>query len=167
MHSLKTIVNNGLIVLGLSFGLVVSVAASDSDSDSDYYEELEEIAKQGDAADQFGLGSIYSRNEVYTKSFYWFQQSANQGYASGQQSLGHAYLVGQGVRQDYKKALYWFQQSANQNSSGAQMMIGIMHSKGQGVRQNKILAKKWYGKSCDNGHQGGCELYRDLNELGY
>lgn len=166
MKSLKNIVINGFIVLGLSFGLMVSATADYS------LEEVEVGAERGDRIAQSILGSYYRDGrgvrQDYAKAFYWYQKSADQGYSGGQYYVGNSYISGQGVRQDYNKALEWFKKSAKQNNPVAQSTIGLMYEFGKGVRQNNTIAKEWYGKACDNGYQeGGCDHYKRLNEKGY
>ncbi len=49
----------------------------------------------------------------------WLNLSAKNGYSKAQVTLGHAYLVGDNVEQDYKKAKYWIQKAKEQNNSVA------------------------------------------------
>ena len=54
------------------------------------------------------------------QAFQWFQKSANNGNADGQNALGVAYAKGRGVAQDMEKARYWFEQAkANGNANAA------------------------------------------------
>jgi len=165
IQSLKNIVINGFIVLGLSFGLMVSATADYS------FEEIEAGAKRGDSIAQNILGFYYHEGkgvrQDYAKAFYWHQKSANQGDSDDQFYVGHYYISGEGVRQDYSKGLEWLKKSANQNNTSAQALIGLLYAYGKGVRQNKTTAKEWYGKACDNGDQNGCDDYKILNEQGY
>lgn len=165
MQLIKKIVANGLIVLGLSFGLIVSAIAED------FMESLKTEAEQGDASSQSLLAIMYGLDETslikgygYSKAFYWHKKAAEQGYASSQYFLGTAYADGKGVRQDYSKAVYWFKKAAEQNDSSAQFSLGVSYLFGEGVRQNDATAKEWFGRACDNGAQGGCDSYRDLNK---
>ncbi|MEE3496964.1 MAG: sel1 repeat family protein, partial [Butyrivibrio sp.] len=50
----------------------------------------------------------------------WYQKSAEQGLARGQNNLGYMYEHGQGVVQDYIKAVEWYQKSAERGNSIAQ-----------------------------------------------
>lgn len=161
MQSLKKIVTNGLMVLGLSFGLTVSAMAVD-------FAKYEALAEQGHAGAQYNTGLDYQDGtgvrQNYTKAHEWHQKAANQGHAGAQNMLGSMYDNGHGVRQDYTKARQWYQKAANQGHAGAQYNMGLMYYLGQGVRQNNAQAKEWFGKSCDNGYQTGCDNYRSLNQ---
>lgn len=165
MQALKNIIVNWAMILTLLFGLTLSATAATS------FEEVKVLAESGDSFYQDYLGNHYKEGrgvrQDYSKAFYWYQKSANQGYSGGQFSVGAAYSDGRGVRQDYSKALEWLKKSAKQNNEFAQSYIGTMYENGQGVRQNKTTAKEWYGKACDNGYQSGCDWYRKLNEQGY
>lgn len=165
IQSLKKVVTNGLIVLGLSFGLTLSATAATD------FEEVKALAEEGDSLSQNLLGNYYREGDGVrqdlSKAFYWYQKSANQGDLGGQFYVAYSYATGEGVRQDEAKAFYWYQKSANQNNRAAQHSVGAMYEFGKGVRQNHIIAKEWYGKACDNGYQSGCDRYKKLNELGY
>jgi hypothetical protein len=174
MQSLKKIVINGLIFLGLSFG--ISVPASSSPLSNDEIREAMQIidkeneksAEQGNLEAQSNLATEYyngwGRAKDYHKAFMWFQESANQGDASAQYALGLMYRKGQGVRQDYAKAIKWYEKAANQGNIEAQNNLGTMHYHGFGVSKSLTKAKKWYGIACDNGSQKGCDNYRILNQ---
>jgi len=57
----------------------------------------------------------------------------------------------------------WFRLAATSGNAEAQYNIGLMYLQSHGVIQNKTIAKEWFGKACDNGHQEGCDRYRELN----
>ena len=50
----------------------------------------------------------------YRIAAYWFGQSAKNGYAHGQYSLGICYANGIGVEQSTANARYWFEAAAKQ-----------------------------------------------------
>ncbi len=158
MQLLKNIVTNGLIVLGLSFGLTILASAQDDSFDYAAAAEAAVVAAEADIA---AAQLDFSELDIDTLGFY-----ADIGNAVAQYNLGVRYAFGKGVRQDHKKAFEWYQKSANQKNSKAQYNLGVAYSMGEGVRQNKITAKEWFGKSCDNGLQLGCDEYRKLNEKG-
>lgn len=172
MQSLKKIVNNGLIILGLSFGVSVSASSSPSVLSNDEIveainiidEEYENSAEQGNIEAQYNLATEFyngwGRAKDYHNAFRWYQKAANQGNAPAQYALGSMYRKGQGVRQDYTKAVEWYQKAANQGNVEAQNNLGTMYYQGHGVRKNQAKAKEWYGMACDNGSQKGCDNYR-------
>lgn len=128
---------------------------------------LTQKANAGDVQAQAELAIYYQERQDYTNEFYWTQKLANQGYPVAQFNLGNMYYKGKGVRQDYAKAVEWYTKSANQGDAQAQYNLGVLYTKGQGVRQNYRIAKEWVGKACDNGDQDGCDVYKELNLLGY
>ena len=71
---------------------------------------------------QFDLGQMCGSD--YEKAFAWFKMSADQGYASAQNSLGDCYYEGKGVEQDYRKAIEWYQKAAGQGYDEAQYHLG-------------------------------------------
>lgn len=101
MQSLKNIVINGLMVIGLSFGLMMSSVAS-----NDFY-WYETQAEQGNVSSQTMIGIMYLNGEGVSKdlqqSFIWFEKAAKQGDSVAQTNIGMMYDLGQGVRQDKKK----------------------------------------------------------------
>lgn len=166
MQPLKKIITNRLIVVCLALGMTISAIAAD---DMNF---VRAEAERGNVEAQAKLGASYflginGLNQDYNKSYYWNKKAADQGHTYGEYAIGVNYLRGQGVRQDYQKAIYWLKKGADKNSEKSQYTIGSMYLNGQGVRQNIATSKEWFGKSCDNGSQGGCDIYRILNEQGY
>ena len=161
MKSIKETRTKVLMVLGLSFGLMVSTVASG------YVEETRALAEKGDVKSQETMGLLYKNgidvDKNYHEAFKWFERAANQGDISSQIVMGYMYGEGQGVRQNDKKAFEWTQKAANKGDAFAQIRLGLFYEYGIGVRLDKTQAKEWYGKSCDNGDQNGCDYYRKLN----
>lgn len=166
MQLLKSIFINGLMILGLSFGIMVSAIAANN------VDRIKYLAEQGNALAQTAIGSGHTEgssglSQDYTKALYWYEKAANQGYAEGQYFLAVAYTKGQGVRPDHQKAFYWYEKAANQDDSAAQYSLGVSYFLGRGVQENTTIAKQWFGKSCFNGEQVACEAYQKLSEEGY
>ena len=82
----------------------------------------------------------------------WYQQAAEQGFASAQAALGFAYRSGSGVAKDFEKALYWFEQAAVQQNGWAQSGLGIMFANGEGVSRNNVVAYAWLTLAIQNGY---------------
>lgn len=154
---------NILLVLVL---LCTSVMAKGED-----LSQVIRLANQGDAIAQNSLGVMYAQGkgvrQDYQKAVEWYTKAANQGDAIAQFNLGLMYSEGQGVRQDYQKAFEWYTKAANQGFAIAQYNLGWMYYNGQGVRQDYRKAKERFGLSCDNGHQLGCDAYKNLNQRGF
>ena len=181
MQLLKNIVNNGLIVLGLSSGLMVSALAAiaveppsfeewlSAEDDSYKYSAAEAAIAdaEADIADAMLAAQLdFSELDADTLKMY-----ADVGNANAQFYLGMLYSNGKGVRQDYSKAAELYLKAANTNYADfssakalAQFNLGILHINGYSVNQSKVTAKEWFGKSCDNGYQDGCDEYKKLNQ---
>ncbi|WP_265090090.1 tetratricopeptide repeat protein [Psychrobacter faecalis] len=129
------------LVLGLSFGLMLSANAS-------LFSTTSVQANQGDSDAQFTLGLMYAEGDGvkqnYAKSIEWYQKAANQGNSDAQFNLGLLYADGEGVKQDYVKSAEWYQKAANQGDSDAQYIIGTLYDTGTGVKQNYAKAVEWY-----------------------
>ncbi|MBQ8098978.1 MAG: sel1 repeat family protein [Bacteroidaceae bacterium] len=129
-------------------------------------------AEKGDVEEQFKLGSLYdfgdgglSRDSEKAK--YWYQKSAEQGYAKAQNSLGLFYELGKGLMKDYEKAIYWYQKSAEQGYAIGQYNLGRLYEKGHGIDQDYEKAVYWYQKSVANNGGGYYRLgYCYENGLG-
>ena len=168
MQLIKKIATNGLIVLGLSFGLMVSAIAEElSEQGKETISRIYTLANQGNADAQYMLAALYQQHQDHYKAFEWFEKSALQGDEASQSKVGLMYYTGVGVRQNYSKAFEFSLKAANKQMEASYLAVAVMYQKGQGVRQDYKKAKEWYGKSCDSGQQSGCEGYRELNEQGY
>ena len=80
-----------------------------------------------------------------------YRLAAEQGDATAQYKLGHAYYNGEGVTLDYKEAVKWLKKSAEQGNPDSQHLLGLCHNLGQGVPQNYEAAIAWFKKSAEQG----------------
>jgi len=83
-----------------------------------------------------------------------FQQLAEQGNANAQSKLGHMYLFGWGVTQDYAPALKWLCKAANQGEANSQAQLGAMYDSGWSgwdVAQDYVQAHMWYNLAAAQG----------------
>jgi TPR repeat protein len=78
-------------------------------------------AAQGHAAAQFELGSYYTLapHRDYQRAADLLRQSAQQGFAPAQTSLGMLYLAGEGVPEDRIEAYAWLLLAAEQGERDA------------------------------------------------
>ncbi len=172
-EKIKTLAERGDIraQIDLALAYTYGVAGSIPENRQKAHEWYLKAANQGDPGAQYKIGSAYRDGDRvqkdYQKALEWYLKAANQGYPIAQVAVGSAYRNGDGIQKDYQKALEWYLKAANQNYSFSQFYIGRMYEGGEGIRQNKTTAKEWYGKFCDDGHQGGCDEYRRLNQQGY
>jgi len=92
------------------------------------------------------------------------KESANQGNADAQNSLGNMYYYGEGVTKNYAQAIKWLQKSANQGNADAQNSLGDMYYYGEGVTKNYAQAIKWLQKSAN---QGNADAQNSLGDMYY
>ncbi len=71
------------------------------------------------------------------------RETAEQGDADAQYSLGLIYAIGQGVPRDHTEAAKWFRKAAEQGHAKAQYRLGSMYEYGVGVPRDLVLAHMW------------------------
>lgn len=129
------IINQGVLILGLSFGLMLSAIASDN-------------PKADDGASQYFLGKDYYLGkgvpQSYTKAFDWLQKAANNTSMSvklfyptpdrqdvlAQSILGMMYYKGEGVRQDKAQSKEWFGKACDNGKQSACDNYRILNEQG-------------------------------------
>ncbi len=74
---------------------------------------------------------------------------AERGDAEMQQSLGYAYLVGEGVPQDYREALKWLRRAADRGSAAAEYHLALMYGDGLGVPRSPVERAAWLRKASE------------------
>ena len=168
-----------IVLLDISF-LVFSM----SSSKSNVARQAENRARNGDAAAQAYLGSLYERGEEgyrqdYRQAVYWYRQAANQGHIEAQHNLGVLYEYGRGVDKSYDMAAYWLAISAAQgysraltnlewlansiDNAKAQVYLGDMYMNGIGVSQNYSRAVALYNKAATKRDSDALSRLRSLN----
>ena len=93
----------------------------------------------------------HGTKQDYEKAFYWYQKSAELGYADGQKNLGDCYYYGDGTKKDYEKAVYWYKKAAENGIGRAQYSLGRCYYYGQGVSKDEQKGIEWYKKAAKNG----------------
>jgi hypothetical protein len=118
-----------------------------------------------DPKTQDDLGWKYQKGNGVKKDLkmavYWYQKSAEQGYANGQNNLGWMYQNGLGVKKDLVLAASSYRKAAEQGHATAQDNMAWMYQYGLGVTQDYKIAKDWLEKAADKGHPNA------INGLGY
>ncbi len=125
-----------------------------------------ELAKQGDAAFQYQLGTMYDYGqkvpENVEEAAKWYRKSAMQGNTLAQNRMGYMYANGRGVPQDYSWAVWWFRKAAKQGETTAQYSLSFLYSQEKGVPKNTLFNQKiaymWAYLSHYNGLEVGEEL---------
>ena len=102
----------------LLLGLMLSVASVAAD-----YQQTLTLAKQGDAAAQFDLGTQYDLgegvNQDYAQAAIWYRKSAEQGEAAALYNLAIMYDTGEGVEKDIVQAYAWMSAAEIFGNKGA------------------------------------------------
>jgi TPR repeat protein len=77
---------------------------------------------------------------------------AIEGEVWAQNWLADAYLLGQGVAQDYAEAAKWYRLAAEQGDASAQNSLAFMYDTGKGVKKDYAEAAKWYRLAAQQGN---------------
>ena len=77
------------------------------------------------------------------------RQTAQQGDASAQYTLGVMYENGEGVVQNFVTAVKWYRKGAKQGDEWAQYTMGRVYESGQGAPQDMTNAASWYRKAAE------------------
>ena len=146
MQLLKKALTYGLMVLGLSFGLMVSALASS-------FEDTKALAEKGDTSAQFSLAMIYEHGRGFevkanpTKAVELYKKLAENGNSQAAYRLADMYKHGNSINQDDVQAFNWYRKSAQLGDVAAQSEVGLMYENGKGVEQDYNKAFEWYQKS--------------------
>ena len=70
-------------------------------------------------------------------------------------------------QKDYLGAKIYWDMACNLNDGRGCFNLGDLYRKGQGVSQNFQTAKQYFIKACDLGEPFGCDVYKQLNGMGY
>jgi uncharacterized protein len=119
------------------------------------FEDTLKLAEQGNAIDQFNVGTMYDYGQGVTKNYkkaiFWYTKAAQQGFFKAQHNLGVMYENGKGVPQDFKKAIYWYTKAAENGDASAQHNLGLIWENGKGAPQDYKKAIYWYEKAAKQG----------------
>lgn len=137
------------------FVTLLAVAALGNLAGQATLEELQAIAKQGDASAQYNLGVVYATGQGAPRDLAeaakWFQMAAEQGDTNAQYNVGGMYAQGQGLPQDFTRAAKWFQRAAEGGFPPAQYLLGGMYDNGEGVPHDHAEAVKWFRMAAEQG----------------
>lgn len=94
------------------------------------YEQLKTEAQQGDPEAQYNLAYLYSREENFSTSFYWFKSSADNGFVPAFDGLG-AYYGGSGGQEnkDIAKAKFWLEKALKNGYGKSQDYLNTLYNK--------------------------------------
>ena len=110
--------------------------------------EWRQLADEGDAVAQFGLGHLYAYGQGVSKdekhAAQWYRKAADQGVAIAQSLLGSMYYYGRGVPKDDQQAVQWHRKAADQGDASGQYNLGVMYANGEGVPKDQQQAYFWW-----------------------
>lgn len=111
-------------------------------ADADEWDD--DSAQQGDAAEQYYLGTCYASGNVVRKNYVLavrcYRKAAEQGHVVAQYELGKCYANGDGVKKDLHEAMIWWRKAARQGNAAAQRELERCSSNGEG-KDMKVEAK--------------------------
>ena len=85
-------------------------------------------------------------------------ERAEKGDCNAQSYLGHVYLAGKGVGQDFSKARYWYQRVIEQPGADAKiiahanLVLGILYNSGKGGEQSYTTAVQCFQHAAEQGY---------------
>lgn len=97
--------------------------------------------------------------QAYREGVQRYRQSAQQGDASAQFSLGVLYRDGLGTPRDFDQAMQWFRAAARQGNSDAALALGNLYSQGWGVALDYAQSAQWWRVAAE---QGNADAQYDL-----
>lgn len=119
----------------------------DEGKNEEAYKIFIKLAEQGDAESQNILGSGYQHGfwgEIdFKQAKYWFQKSADQGFAEGIYNLGSLYFL----NDDHKIALPFFEKAAKLNEPNSLNMLGIYYKNGIIFEKNSEKSLDYFRKA--------------------
>ena len=86
------------------------------------------------------------------KSFEWYLQAANQGFAPAQYNVGVAYDLGRGVEKNNDQKFIWYKKAADQGLLAAYVGLGYAYKYGEGT-EDKAL--EYFLLAAEEGYMGG------------
>lgn len=130
----------------------MSLLVDDEESGFKFFEKGAEL---GDAEAQFHTATFYEVQEDYLKAVYWYEKSAEQGYAPAQEAFGELWQkgLGTGVKKepDNIKAREWYEKAAAQNNALAQHKLSRLYYVGKGVKQDYSKAFSLEKQAAESG----------------
>lgn len=111
---------------------------------------------------QLGESYLFGRGVTLNvkKAAYYLEQSASNGYAPSQFSIGWMHLKGDHYEKNHSHAAEWFHKAALQDYAQAQYFLGARYKNGEGRPKDYRQAAYWYEKAAEKG------LPRAQNDLG-
>ena len=120
------------------------------------YELFAQAEHLGSTGTYYYLGLMYDEGyyveEDNVQAYFWYEKSANEGYATSMNKLGMLYYKGEGVAADYAKAMEYYEMAVAKGNTSAMNNIGMMYHSGIGVVQSYETAMEWFVKAAEAGN---------------
>ena len=128
----------------------------------------EEAALKMSGSKLWDIGSEYywgynGKTKDYSKAVFYYRLSAEKGNSNGQNSYGHMFYHGYGVKQDFYESFKWVCKSAEQGNVIGEYNLGEMYENGKGIDKNISQAKYWYEKAAAKGSEEAKKALERLN----
>lgn len=98
------------------------------------------------------------------EGYWWYHDSAQQGFSITQAFLGFCYCTGMGVTKDWSQGVV----AAAQGHASTQTNLGLCYEYGHGVAQNAGEAVKWHRLAAAQGdiycYERGVGITQDLKK---
>ena len=125
--------------------------------DRDYaIQEMEELAKRGDADAQYYMGTLYRDGPLLIPDVKlaadWFYEAAKQDHPTAQYELGKLLLREPEVR-DTKNGILWMEEAARNGNTYAAYRLGKEYLKGEVVEKNTERAIDYFTQAAEGGNQ--------------
>lgn len=111
----------------------------------------EKAVEKHDFVAQYFMAVYFVKNQ--SDKYWWYRQSADQGYAKSQNMVGRYLEEGWGaVEKSEEEAVEWFRKAAENGYAVAQNNLGNCLYSGRGCTRNYQEAVKWYRKAAEQSH---------------
>lgn len=111
----------------------------------------EKAVEKHDFVAQYFMAVYFVKNQ--SDKYWWYRQSADQGYAKSQNMVGRYLEEGcGGVTKNKIEAVEWFRKAAENGYAVAQNNLGNCLYSGRGCTRNYQEAVKWYRKAAEQSH---------------
>ena len=118
--------------------------------------DLSNSVSEMDSEDCYMLGRAYEglpdTKPNIAKALYWFERSANRGYAEAQVKIAEYYYHGIGTQVDKLSSVYWLEQATVQGNCHAQVTLAKMYATGDGIKKNDSLAASLFELAANQGN---------------
>lgn len=159
--------------LGAYYSKTAYILFKNEVENSEFYSRLEEgntnlsyfeKVSADDAYKEYLIGRLFLKGhgveQDYSKAFYSFSLSAENGYAHANYYIGNMYYYGLGFEQNYKDAISYYETAAKEGDGYADYRLGKMHLKGEGVDIDLKEAEQYFKRSVNKVVMANYDLAR-------